>query len=573
MIKFENGKIFIDHKTVISNKTLFKNMFPFAKFYKGVWYVAATYQNIELVNQCFKTDFKSDFEKKTCDITKYLEKIKYEFRTAPFQHQLEALCHCHGQRNFAYFLEPGLGKTKILIDDAEILFQEEKLDAILVICPKSAIPVWIEEIGKHGKSGHIIVWPEKVSIKDKALNWYIVNHDALVIKEVLLSKAKKLLKKSETVKETDFIYDKIHKLRDYVDGFTYAVKFLLSSIHSMIVIDESTIIAHMDSERTKKCEELKTKTEYRRILTGDPIANTPLDLWSQLNWLDSIYVDNRNYYAFRNHFCIMGGYKNKQVIGYRNKIELQALLHKAGHRVRTDDVFDMPSQNWLIRDVELESKTVKLYNNVVEKNIVPLFEIVSTVSANLVLTKLTKLQQVCGGTLIDDEGKAYIIGNEKVEEMEAFIRDSGVNCFLIWCHFKEEVDMIYRRFKDKYSVAKYDGRISVKERADIIDFFEKKGEIDILILQDDTGHLSLTLNRAHYSLFYSNHQRPIVRNQAERRNWRIGQENPVFYVDFLTRNLVDRWIYNRLKEKRKTNSLITDNVTLNDVMEVCYGKR
>jgi SNF2 family DNA or RNA helicase len=186
---------------------------------------------------------------------------------------------------------------------------------------------------------------------------------------------------------------------------------------------------------------------------------------------------------------------------------------------------------------------------------------------------MVKLRQLCGGTIIDDDKIAHRVGREKLDLLCEMINEWNMSGILIWYNFGEEGQMINDVLKKRYTTGLFNGALSAEERSCMISDFES-GNIEILILQNDAGHLGITLNKSTHSVFYSNHLRPVVRNQAERRNWRIGQKHPVFYYDLLCKGTIDEWIYKRLMTKRKFNSSITDTpyMTKKEAEEICYGQ-
>lgn len=539
MITLHNGKLLIDHEEVLKNSTSFKKLFPFAQWRGTKWEVMATPSNIEIANNHYNAEIFMETRRTVTDgdITEFLNSNGHPFRIPPYRHQLEALTACNNKDFFAYFMEPGLGKTKTLIDDVMLNLN---IDSVLIICPKSVLSVWEREIKANGE-GSIGVWPGDYT--NEGIRWYIINHDALLSER----------------------------------GMKICKMFLHTSAHSMMVLDESTFIANHKSQRTEKCMELGNYAEYRRILTGDPIANTPIDLYSQLNWLSPECVKNRGFYAFRNHFCDMGGFKNKQIVGYKNMLELKIMVNKYGYRARTKDVLDMPEQNWLTRDVELSASSKALYDRIVEEEILTLFDnpsnknvpfSQSTVSAAIILTKMMKLQQVCGGTIIDDEGESHIVGTEKLDELKSMLLEWNVKGVLVWHQFKAEGKEIVRELSKRYECDLFNGDLKNDERRDMIAKFERGGT-DVLVIQNDAGHLGITLNKATYAVFFSNHLRPMVRNQSEKRNHRIGQTQPVFYYDILC-GKIDQWVYDRVKRKRRSNLEITDNMTKEETINAIY---
>lgn len=577
MIEIKNGKICIDHSDVVNfGVKEFKRYFKFARMKGMLWEMTATYPNVGKVNELFHTNLIIEEPKDETNITQYLMDIDYQFKREPYKHQLDALAHCGNREHYAYFLEPGLGKTKIAIDDAMILYKKGKLDTVLVVCPISAMSVWENEIKKNTDCNCVSTWPSKPSNMD-GMRFYIINHDALVSNFVNDMKHRKKLELATDELTKKNLEEKIEQIRNSMNSGIYvASSFLGSSTRCMMIIDESTCISNWQSLRTQFCTILGNMANYKRILTGDPIPNNPIDLYSQLYWLDPTIVKNRSYYAFRNHFCDMGGYKNKQIVGYKNMDELISICKRHGYRARTDDVLDMPQQNWMVRQINPDDETIKLYNKIIEEDIVTYldqFDNESMVSVSLVLTQLIKLQQVCGGTLIDDSGVAHTVGKEKLNELMLMLDEWGNKKVLIWHQFREEGRMITDTLKKKKkSVALFNGDLSASERGAMVADFEN-GSIDYLVIQNDAGHLSITLNKATYAVWYSNHLRPIVRSQSERRNWRIGQGHRVMYYDLLMNGMIDSWIYKRLRRKRNFNATITDaRMTKKEIMRALHDE-
>jgi SNF2 family DNA or RNA helicase len=575
--EIKNGKVYIDHDAVIKfGLAKFKNYFKFVKMKSMKWEITATYPNVEAVNKIFKTKLAIEEKKDTTDVTKFLMDSKHEFKLEPFKHQLEALTKCGSREFYAYFMEPGLGKSKTVIDDAVILYEGGKVDTVLVVCPISAMSVWKREIANNSNAV-ISCWPDDPT-NDRNLRFYIINHDALVSKAVNRTKTIKKLEETKDKKEIKKLTDKVKKIEgNETDGFSVASKFLMSSSRCMMVIDESSVICNWKSLRTEYCTKLGEMTQYRRILTGSPITNNPIDLYSQLYWLDPTTVRNRSYYAFRNHFCDLGGFKGKQIVGYKNLGELINICKQHGCRIKSEDALTLPKQNWLIREVTLGKDARNLYDKIVEEDIVPLLDDYgneSVINTALILTQMIKLRQVCGGTLIDDDKKAHIVGTEKLDELLITLDEwNGIDNVIIWHQWSAEGKMIEEALKKrKKSAVLFNGSVPSNERGKMISDFED-GKTNYLLVQNDTGYSSITLNKASYSIIYSNPLRPLIREQLEKRNHRIGQLKPVFYFDLLVKNTIDEWIYKRLKKKLTFNASIIDaGLTKSEIMNAVYGK-
>ena len=149
----------------------------------------------------------------------------FPFKTKPYKHQHQALFTADGQKAFAYFMDPGTGKTKIVVDEAQVLTARGLLHSVLVICPKSVMGPWIREIMKHGhyRTWEIYRWKEGIinEIKAPDMRWFVMNVDALIQP----------------------------KTTNTPNGYASALNFLLGGA-SMVAVDESTSIKNPDAQRT-----------------------------------------------------------------------------------------------------------------------------------------------------------------------------------------------------------------------------------------------------------------------------------------------------------------------------------
>ena len=178
--------------------------------------------------------------------------MNYKFKTKPYAHQLKALEMSWEKKAFAYFMEMGTGKSKVLIDNVAMLYDKGKINGVLIVAPKGVYKNWYSsEIPTHLQD-HI----EKVSVLWQAN---------------ITQKQDRLLK---SLFETN---EKLHILCMNVDAFStktgvdFAAKFL-SCHRTMMVIDESTTIKNKDAKRTKIICSLASYARYRRILTGSPVT-------------------------------------------------------------------------------------------------------------------------------------------------------------------------------------------------------------------------------------------------------------------------------------------------------------
>ena len=205
--------------------------------------------------------------------------MKYKFKTKPYAHQLSALEKSWNKKEYAYFMEMGTGKSKVLVDNMAMLYDKGKINGALIIAPKGVYNNWFtQEIPIH-LSSHI---------KPKMVLW-----------TASTSKAKD--KEYQSLFETG--YD-LHILIMNVEalstnkGRLFAGKFLRAH-RTLMAIDESTTIKTPTAKRTKAIVELGKEAYYKRILTGSPVTKSPLDLFSQCSFLGDDCLDFSSYYSFK----------------------------------------------------------------------------------------------------------------------------------------------------------------------------------------------------------------------------------------------------------------------------------
>ena len=326
--------------------------------------------------------------------------LNYKFKIKPYAHQLKALEMSWNKEVFAYFMEMGTGKSKVLIDNISMLYDKGKINAALIIAPKGVYKNWYEgEIPTH-----------------------MVNH---IDKKVVLWQA--LINKTQQSK-LDTLFKAGVDLRILImnveafstkKGLEFAKKFL--NCHSaMVAIDESTTIKNPGAKRTKAILSLSKMAKYRRILTGSPVTKSPLDLYTQCFFLDPFLLDHQSYYSFRTRYALMrtanfGGRSVQIVVGYRNLGELSEKLKPFSYRVLKDDCLDLPKKTFMKRIVQLSSDQLKIYDQMRKTALATLNgKMITTATA---LTQLMRLQPITCGHFTADDGTTQDIPNNRISEL------------------------------------------------------------------------------------------------------------------------------------------------------------
>jgi SNF2 family DNA or RNA helicase len=463
--------------------------------------------------------------------------MNFKYKTKPYAHQEEALKRSYDKRNYAYFMEMGCGKSKVLLDNITWLAENKKIDTVIIVAPKgvymnwknSEIPIHLHEDIK----SEIYVWRAMANKKQK---------------NELMDAIKKR--------------DKLRILLVNIESFatTKAVKYLEYFIHRsnfLLAIDESTTIKNPKAKRTKAIMKFGQNALYKRILTGSPVTKSPLDLYSQCSFLSFSLLGFDNYWAFQGRYAIikqqrMGAHTFQQVVGFKNLEELTEKLKIFSYRVTKKDALDLPPKIYMTRDVELTS-TQKQHYETMKNSAVAFLEDGGLVSAPEVMTRLLRLQQLLCGYLVTDEGETVEIANNRINTMVEVIEEMEGKV-IIWSRFRHDIKKIKKELIKIYgsgAVVTYYGDTTQDDREKAIYGFQNSPEVRFFVGNPQVGGMGITLHAATNMIYYANDFNLETRIQSEDRAHRMGQDKSVLYVDLIAPNTVDVHIVKSLLQKDK----------------------
>ena len=460
--------------------------------------------------------------------------MKYKFKTEPYQHQLDALETSWNRETYAYFMEMGTGKTKVLIDNMSMLYDKGKIDGALIVAPKGVIGTWF----KQEIPAHLVDHVEK-----KAILW-----------QALINKTQKAKLDSLFTVDED-----LHILIMNVEAFStekgvqFAQKFLLSH-KTLMAIDESTTIKNPKAKRTKNILRLSKQAKYRRILTGSPVTKNPLDLYSQCEFLDPYLLDFQSYYAFRNRYAEMRtanfyGRSVQIVAKFRHLEELAEKLKPFSFRVLKEDCLDLPAKTFMKREIELSKEQKEVYKQM--KKMALAFFNGKGVTTATALTQIMRLQQITCGHFTADDGSIQNIKNNRLSELMNIL-DEIEGKAVIWAHFQHDVKNIIKEIQKVHgpgSVVDYYGLTPKDIRQNNIEKFQTNDEVKYFVGTPATGGYGITLTAASTMIYYSNGYDLEKRLQSQDRIHRIGQKKPVTYIDIIAEDTVDNRIVKALRKK------------------------
>jgi len=460
--------------------------------------------------------------------------MNYKFKTKPYQHQLTALEKSWNRETYAYFMEMGTGKTKVLIDNVAMLYDRGKIDGALIICPKGVMGTWhTQELPAH-------------------LPDHIENVSVLWQSNITKSQSEKLGNLFKTGEELHILIMNVEAFSTQ-KGSDFARKFILSH-KTLMAIDESTTIKNPRAQRTKNILKMSKGAAYRRILTGSPVTKNPLDLYSQCEFLNEELLDFTSFYAFRNRYAEMKTMhiagRSIQVVSYfKNLEELSEQLKTFSYRVLKEDCLDLPPKIYMKREIELSPEQNKVYKQMKEQALATLNG--KQITTMTVLTQLMRLQQITCGHFVADDGTTQEIKSNRLNEL-LDILDEVEGKAIIWAHWQKDIQIIKAALVKRYgprSVVDYYGLTPQDQRQKNKDAFQNDSKVRFFIGTPATGGYGLTLTAANTVIYYSNGYDLEKRIQSEDRAHRIGQKKSVTYVDILAEETVDEKIVKSLRKK------------------------
>ena len=372
--------------------------------------------------------------------------MHYKYKSKPFAHQKKALEMSWDKEVFAYFMEMGTGKSKVLIDNIAMLYNAGKINGALIVAPKGVYKNWFDgEIPNH--------MPDYI---ERKVGLWRTKPDDKALKPLFSTGAE------------------LHVLIMNVEAFStkkgveFAAKFLASH-DTLMGIDESTTIKNPSAKRTQNILKLSKHTKYRRILTGSPVTKSPLDLYSQCQFLDPFLLDQSSYYVFRTRYAIcrkinVSGRSVEIVVGYRNLAELSDKLKGFSYRVLKDDCLDLPKKTFVRRTVELTDEQKKLYKQMKEEAIA--FLNGKMVTSATVITQLMRLHQITCGHFTSNDGKVQDVKSNRIGQLMDVLEEMEGKA-VIWAHYRYDIKKIVEAISKKYgenAVVTYYGDTSTDDR-------------------------------------------------------------------------------------------------------------
>ena len=482
----------------------------------------------------------------------------------PFMHQRVGVEAAYGAEYFAHLAEMGTGKSKMVIDECGnyiTRLEPNQIFKVVIVCPKSLMINWEREI---------------------AIN---IPRDLFYMTVVQL---KGEVNSIDTMMEA---FSEPSRIKFFIVSYDSVASMLdqLCMIKpTMLVCDESHYIKNSESKRFKAVRKLAEVCAMRRILTGTPVANTILDVWSQFEILRPGALGFNTFAGFKREYCnITKAGPFEKIDGYKNIDKLKENMSRMSFIIRKDQCLDLPDQMYDTHYVDMPEKMAAIYNQFNDEFCTYLDD-GSQISTEYIIVQMLRLSQICCGVVnaqekftdgtmvVDLDGnmmeeekfrdKAVAIPggdlkmNEMLEDVEEVVKSGSK--VILWSRFRHDNRVLQARL-NALGIWNgiYDGGTSERDRQDIVDAFNTNDDFKVFIGNTGSGGVGLTLLGTkncpcHTAFFYSNDFSYGKRQQAEARNHRIGQVNKVLYRDYVYKGTIEEYICRKLRQKKDLSDAV-----------------
>lgn len=472
----------------------------------------------------------------------------FVFTTKPYKHQMEGVIYGLEHESFLLGDDQGLGKTKEIIDLAMCRKQTDGLKHCLIICGINGNKYnWADEVKIHSREDSWILGtrftkrpPIKMiegSTKDKMEDLNNVPHQFFWITNIETLRGGSF--KEKQGKRTVIRFPIAEKIQELCDR----------GIIGMIAFDEAHKAKNPDSQQGKALLSIDCKGP-KIPMSGTFVLNNPLDLYLPLRWSG---FETHSFYAYKQHYCKMGGFGGKEIVGYKNLDELRSMVSKVMLRRVKGDVLDLPPKVHTIEWVDAYPEQKSLYKDVRDQ----VRDNIDKVKVHPdPLSEMLRLRQVTGypGIL-----SSTVTKSAKMDRMEELVEDevSVGGKAIIFSNWSEMTNVIRHKLK-KYNPAYITGEVGSVQRMEEKDRFQNDPDCKVMIGTIGALGTGFTLTAAQLVIFVDEPWNRGIKDQAEDRAHRIGTRGTVRIVTILTRDTVDEGVYNLVQKKGKMADLLVD---------------
>lgn len=467
----------------------------------------------------------------------------FEFKTKPFEHQIEGFNYGLQYDRWLLGDEQGLGKTKQVIDIAVAKKLQKGYKHCLIVC---------------GVNGLKWNWQNEIKTHSDESGW-ILGQRTNARNMLKIGSSKDKLTDLKNIKNNPnyFLITNVESLRD--DAIATEVANLCKSGEiGMVAIDEIHKCKNPSSQQGKGI--LKVQADCRIAMTGTPLMNNPMDLYIILKWLG---YEKHAFYAFKKHYCVMGGFGGYEIIGYKNLGELQEQLNSIMLRRLKNDVLDLPDKIFIDEYVEMTGKQEQIYKEVTAEIKMNIDKIKTAPNP---LAQLIRLRQTTGYTGILS---STIQESAKLDRMEEIVEESVANGkkVVIFSNWTQMTDVVCKTLRS-YKPAVITGETKDEERQQMVHAFQNDPNCKVIVGTIGAMGTGLTLTAGTIEIFLDEPWTMAAKDQAVDRCHRIGAKSNVTVYTLLAKDTIDERIHQLVQKKGAMADALVDGKVVGDKSEL-----
>ena len=475
----------------------------------------------------------------------------FEFKTKPFNHQIDGVRFGLNKKKFLLCDDQGLGKTKQIIDLVGCLEKTDTINKVLIVCGVNSLKYnWQLEIGIHSDEKGWVLGTRyrkttgkayEGSTKDK-----LADLDNLPDCRYLITNIETLRAGAEKISKSKYHFPVAEKLAELCK----------KGIISVIAFDECHKSKDPTSLQSRAMSLLSAP--YMAAMSGTPLMNNPLDLYFPLSWLG---YEKHSFYQFKQHYCTLGGWGGSQVVGYKNLEEIRALMDEVMLRRLKTEVLDLPEKLRKIEYVDMTAKQAQIYKEVYMG---VMNELQKIKFSNNPLSMMIRLRQATGWTGILSQTVQESAKMDRMVELIEEISASGQKA-IVFSNWESMTEIAREKLK-AYNPAYITGATKADDRMNEVTRFQNDKNCKVIIGTIGAMGTGLTLTAAQNVIFLDSPWNMALKAQAEDRAHRIGTQGTVNVITLVCKNTIDERIEELVEKKGQiADALVDGKASVDDI--------
>jgi SNF2 family DNA or RNA helicase len=474
---------------------------------------------------------------------------------ALWAHQQQVIDLARPLDEFALFHDMGTGKSRSTVEIVREKFVKDgRLLRTLILCPQIVCENWRREWLQYSKiRQEDIVIPIGAGKKRVKTIMETCFKDALPVSNILVLN-----------------YEALTTVKGLMD-------ILLLWRPEVVICDESQRIKNHTAKRTQAAVKLGKFARYRYILTGTPVLNNYMDIFSQFLFLDGGKTFGDNFFIFRNMYFEDKNSGMPSHVHFPNwqlkphvEDDIKNRMFTKAHSVRKSECLDLPPLVHQSISIELDGEQARLYEEM-KKNFIAFLND-SSCTAQLAITKGLRLQQIASGFMVTDkEVTISLKDNPRQKALSELLADLTPNHkVIVWACWRENYEQI-RKVCEKLCVryVELHGEIPIGQRTSIQDSFNNDPDVRVLIGNQGAAGIGINLVSSDYMIYYSRNFSLEQDLQSEARNYRGGSEihEKVTRIDIVAANTIDEKVLESLSKKQEISEKILRQIISENLLQ------